>query len=181
MKPSHIVAIRKSGARRARGGSCNHHRTVHATPISSLRFDSSGTRYEPAIRTVAMPRDTNPSGDIFGGWLMSQMDLAAGVVAARHAHGRCTTVCVDAIEFQRPVHVGDEVSLYASLTAVGRTSMRIRVLACRRVRSGEGHEQVTAAVFVFVALDEAGRPRPVPPLASKPGSLRGSGRRAAND
>ncbi len=136
---------------------------------------------EPAIRTVAMPRDTNPAGDIFGGWLMSQMDLAAGVVAARHAHGRCATVCVDAIEFQRPVHVGDEVSLYASLTAVGRASMRIRVLACRRVRTGEEHEQVTAAVFVFVALDEAGRPRPVPPLASRPGSLRGSGRRAAND
>ena len=136
---------------------------------------------EPAIRTVAMPRDTNPAGDIFGGWLMSQMDLAAGVVASRHAHGRCTTVCVDAIEFQRPVHVGDEVSLYASLTAVGRSSMKIRVSACRRVRTEEEHEQVTAAVFVFVALDEAGRPRPVPPLASRPGSLRGSGSRAAND
>ena len=107
MKPSHITAIRKLGARRARGGSRNHHRTVHATPISSLRFNSSGTRYEPAIRTVAMPCDTNPAGDIFGGWLMSQMDLAAGVVAARHAHGRCATVCVDAIEFQRPVHVMD--------------------------------------------------------------------------
>ena len=181
MKPSHVAAIRKSRARRARGGSYNRRRTVHATPISSLRFNSSGTRYEPAIRTVAMPCDTNPAGDIFGGWLMSQMDLAAGVVAARHAHGRCATVCVDAIEFQRPVHVGDEVSLYASLTAVGRSSMRIRVLACRRLRTSEEHEQVTAAVFVFVALDEAGRPRPVPPLASRPGSLRGSGRRVAND
>jgi len=113
-----------------------------------------------------MPRDTNPAGDIFGGWLMSQMDLAAGVVAARHAHGRCATVRVDAIEFKRPVHVGDEVSLYAALTAVGRTSMTIRVEAWRRLRTGEEHEQVTAAVFVYVALDEAGRPRPVPPLAS---------------
>ena len=118
---------------------------------------------EPAIRTVAMPRDTNPAGDIFGGWLMSQMDLAAGVVATRHAHGRCATVRVDAMEFKRPVHVGDEVSLYASLTAVGRTSMMIRVEAWRRVRTGEEHEQVTAAVFVYVALDKAGRPRPVPP------------------
>jgi len=181
LKPSHIAAIRKSGPRRGRGGSRNHHRTVQPTPISSLRFDRSGIRDEPAIRTVAMPRDTNPAGDIFGGWLMSQMDLAAGVVASRHAHGRCTTVCVDAIEFQRPVHVGDEVSLYASLTAVGRSSMKIRVSACRRVRTEEEHEQVTAAVFVFVALDEAGRPRPVPPLASRPGSLRGSGSRAAND
>ncbi len=192
MKPSHVAAIRKSRARRARGGSYNRRRTVHATPISSSRFDSSGNRYrsigrahtvmdEPAIRTVAMPRDTNPAGDIFGGWLMSQMDLAGGVVAARHAHGRCATVCVEAIEFQRPVHVGDEVSLYASLTAVGRASMRIRVEACRRLRTGEEYEQVTAAVFVFVALDEAGRPRPVPPLASRPRSRGGSGRRAAND
>ena len=113
-----------------------------------------------------MPRDANPAGDIFGGWLMSQMDLAAGVVAARHAHGRCATVRVDAIEFERPVHVGDEVSLYASLTAVGRTSMTIRVEAWRRARTGEEREQVTAAVFLYVAVDETGRPRPVPPLAS---------------
>jgi acyl-CoA thioesterase YciA len=120
----------------------------------------------PAIRTVAMPRDTNPAGDIFGGWLMSQMDLAAGVVAARHAHGRCATVRVDAIEFERPVHVSDEVSLYASLTAVGRTSLTIRVEAWRRARTGEEREQVTAAVFLYVAVDETGRPRPVPPLAS---------------
>ena len=125
---------------------------------------------EPAIRTVAMPRDTNPAGDIFGGWLMSQMDLAAGVVAGRHARGRCATVRVDAMEFERPVHVGDEVSLYASLTAVGRTSMTIRVEAWRRVRTGEEQEQVTAAVFVYVALDEAGRPRPVPQLCTSPAS-----------
>src|SRR5260370_17107193 len=98
------------------------------------------------------------------------MACAAGVAAARHAHGRWATVCVDAIEFQRPVHVGDEVSLYASLTAVGRASMRIRVLACRRLRTGEEYEQVTAAVFVFVALDEAGPPRPVPPPPPRPGS-----------
>ena len=186
-----MAAIRKSRPRRARGRSRNDHRTVQATPISSLRFESNGKRHrsigsahtvmaEPAIRTVAMPRDTNPSGDIFGGWLMSQMDLAAGVVAARHAQGRCVTVCVDKIEFHRPVHVGDEVSLYASLTAVGRASMRIGVMACRRLRIGEEHEQVTTAVFVFVALDEAGRPRPVPPLASRHGSLPASRRRGAN-
>ena len=118
---------------------------------------------EPAIRTVAMPRDTNPAGDIFGGWLMSQMDLAAGSVAARHANGRCATVRVEAMEFERPVHVGDEVSLYASLTAVGRTSMTIRVEAWRRDRNGAAREQVTEGAFVFVALDANGRPRPVPP------------------
>ncbi len=151
MSSSTIAAIRMPRARRARG---NRYRSIgRAHTVMD----------EPAIRTVAMPRDTNPAGDIFGGWLMSQMDLAAGVVAARHALGRCATVRVDAMEFKRPVHVGDEVSLYASLTAVGRSSMRIRVLACRRLRTSEEHEQVTAAVFVFVALDEAGRPRPVPP------------------
>ena len=119
---------------------------------------------EPAIRTVAMPRDTNPAGDVFGGWLMSQMDLAAGVVAARHANGRCATVRVDAMEFKRPVHVGDEVSLYASVTAVGRTSMTIRVEAWRRDRNGAAREQVTDGVFLYVALDALGRPRPVPAM-----------------
>jgi acyl-CoA thioesterase YciA len=79
---------------------------------------------------------------------------------------RCATVRVDAMEFERPVHVGDEVSLYASLTAVGGTSVTIRVEACHRVRTGSEHEQVTAAVFAYVALDEAGRPRPMPPLTS---------------
>jgi len=116
------------------------------------------------------PSDTNPAGDVFGGWLMAQMDLAAGVVAARHAHGRCATVRIEAMDFERAVHVGDEVSLYAALSAVSRTSMTIRVEAWRRVRTGEEHEQVTAGVFVYVALDEAGRPRPVPPLAASPGT-----------
>ena len=118
---------------------------------------------EPAIRTVAMPRDTNPAGDIFGGWLMAQMDLAGGMVATRHAGGRCATVSVDAMEFKRAVHVGDEVSLYGALTGVGRTSMTVRVEAWRRARTGEKPEQVTDGVFVYVALDALGRPRPVPP------------------
>jgi acyl-CoA thioesterase YciA len=119
---------------------------------------------EPAIRTVAMPHDTNPSGDIFGGWLMAQMDLAAGTVATRHAHGRSATIAVDAMEFKRPVKVGDEVSLYGRLVSVGRTSMRIQVDAYRRERTGEEREQVTSAVFVYVALDGEGKPRRVPPL-----------------
>ena len=119
---------------------------------------------EPVIRTVAMPHDTNPAGDIFGGWLMAQMDLAAGTVAARHSHGRCATIAVDAMEFKRPVKVGDEVSLYGRLLAVGRTSMRIQVDAFRRARTGEEREQVTTATFVYVALDDEGKPRRVPPL-----------------
>ena len=116
---------------------------------------------EAVIRAIAMPADTNPAGDIFGGWLMSQMDLAAGVVAARHAHGRCATVRVEAMEFERPVHVGDEVSLYASLTAVGRTSMTIDVQSWRRARHSEESCLVTQAQFVFVAVDEHKRPRPI--------------------
>jgi acyl-CoA thioesterase YciA len=123
--------------------------------------DSATPPLEPVIRTVAMPRDTNPAGDIFGGWLMSQMDLAAGTIAARHAHGRCATVAVDAMEFHRPVHVGDEVSLYGSLLSTGRTSMKIKIDAYRRPRTGEDRELVTEATFVYVALDEHGQARPL--------------------
>jgi acyl-CoA thioesterase YciA len=117
---------------------------------------------EPVIRTVAMPRDTNPAGDIFGGWLMSQMDLAAGTVATRRARGRCATVAVAAMEFHRPVHVGDEVSLYGEIISTGRTSMRIGVRAYRRARTAEDRELVTEAIFVYVALDEHGQARTLP-------------------
>lgn len=116
---------------------------------------------QPVIRTVSMPADTNPAGDIFGGWLMSQMDLAAGTLAALTSKGRSATVAVDAMKFHRPVKVGDEVSLYASIEAMGRTSMRIHVEAWRRERHDEISEQVTEATFTFVALDASGRPRPV--------------------
>jgi acyl-CoA thioesterase YciA len=118
---------------------------------------------EPAIRTIAMPADTNPSGDIFGGWLMAQMDLAAGNAATARARGRCATVAVDAIVFHRPVLVGDEVSLYATVTGVGRTSMQVHVEAWRRARAETVRERVTEADFTFVALDDERRPRPVPP------------------
>lgn len=113
----------------------------------------------PAIRTIAMPADTNSAGDIFGGWLMSQMDLAAGNVATRLARGRSATVAVEAMKFLRPVHVGDEVTLFADLVRVGRTSMTIHIEAWRRPRVGEETEMVTSAEFTFVALDETGRPR----------------------
>ena len=116
----------------------------------------------PAIRTIAMPADTNPAGDIFGGWLMAQMDLAAGNVATRRARGRCATVAVEAMAFLSPVFVGDEVSLYAEVASVGRTSMRIAVEAWRRGREGEETSQVTRAVFTFVAIDAERRPRPLP-------------------
>src|SRR5687768_6620343 len=116
----------------------------------------------PAVRTTAMPADTNPAGDIFGGWLMAQMDLAAGNVAARRARGRCATIAVERITFLSPVKVGDEVTVYAELIAVGRTSMRFQVSAWRRARDSDTSTKVTEAQFTFVALDSDGRPRPVP-------------------
>jgi len=120
---------------------------------------------QPQIRTIAMPADTNPAGDIFGGWLMSQMDLAAGNAAARRSQGRCATVAVEAMSFLAPVKVGDEVSLYATVQSVGRTSMTIRVEAWRRSREFDDTVRVTDALFTFVALDAAGRPRQVPESA----------------
>jgi acyl-CoA thioesterase YciA len=123
---------------------------------------------EPVIRTVAMPADTNPAGDIFGGWLMAQMDLAAGNAAARRARGRCATVAADSMVFHSPVFVGDEVSLFADILRVGRTSLSIRIEAWRRSRDGDDCFKVTEATFTFVAIDEQRRPRPVPPTPVPP-------------
>ena len=120
---------------------------------------------QPSVRAVAMPADTNPTGDIFGGWLMSQMDLAAGTAAARRAGGRTATVFVDSMSFLRPVHVGDEVSIFTDITHVGRTSLRINVEAWRQTRFEETSQKVTEGVFTFVALDEHGQPRPLDPKA----------------
>jgi acyl-CoA thioesterase YciA len=116
---------------------------------------------EPLIRLIAMPADTNPSGDIFGGWLMAQMDLAAGNLAHRIAKGRCVTAAVDGMAFLSPVHVGDEVSFFAELLSMGRTSMKITVEAERRTRFETETIPVTKATFTFVALDEDRRPRPI--------------------
>ena len=122
-------------------------------------------RGEPAVRTLAMPADTNPSGDIFGGWVLAQMDLAAGIVAAQRAHGRVATAALNAMSFHRPVYVGDLVSCYARVTRIGRTSMTVQVdTFALRGRAGE-QVKVTEGQFTLVALDEQGRPRPVPPAA----------------
>jgi acyl-CoA thioesterase YciA len=118
---------------------------------------------EPMIRTIAMPADTNPSGDIFGGWLMAQMDLAAGNVAVRRAKGRSVTIAADGMSFLAPVFVGDEVSLYGTLIGEGRTSMKIKVEAWRRHREAEDVVKVTEAVFTYVALGPDRRPRVLPP------------------
>jgi len=115
----------------------------------------------PAIRTIAMPADTNPAGDVFGGWLMCQMDLAGGNAATRCARGRCVTVAANSISFQSPVKVGDEVSVWAQLIGIGRTSMKFRVSAWCRAADGGRTTKVTEAEFTYVALDSDGRPRPI--------------------
>jgi|SRR5690606_16836337 len=116
---------------------------------------------DPAIRVTAMPADTNAYGDIFGGWLLSVMDSAAGLTAARRAKGRAVTVAMDGMVFHQPVKVGDEVSVYTEILRVGRTSMVIEVEALRRERHSEEATKVTEAKFTFVAIDDQGKPRPV--------------------
>ena len=110
-----------------------------------------------------MPRDLNYQGDIFGGWLMSQMDLAGGVAARARAVGRVATVAVEAMQFHVPVHMGDELSCYCVATRIGRTSLTYRVEAW--VRRGDTGEllKATQGVYTYVAIDAAGRPRPLPP------------------
>jgi acyl-CoA thioesterase YciA len=119
-------------------------------------------RGEPAVRTLAMPADTNPSGDIFGGWVLAQMDLAAGIVASQRAQGRVATAALDGMSFHKPVYVGDLVSCYATVVRIGRTSMTVQVdTYVLRRRTGE-EVKVTEGLFTVVAIDEQGRPRPVP-------------------
>ncbi len=117
---------------------------------------------EPAMRTLAMPADTNPSGDIFGGWLMSQMDIAGAIVAGVRARGRVATVAVDSMEFHKPVYVGDLVSCYAEITRIGHTSIAVHIETFARRRRNAKTIKVTEGVFTYVALDSEGRPRPVP-------------------
>ena len=116
----------------------------------------------PHLRTVAMPRDTNPSGDIFGGWTLSQMDLAGGTFAAQVSGGRVATVSIQAMEFLRPVAVGDEVSCYCSLVKSGETSLTIRIETWAKARGTKEGEKVTEGTFTFVAIDENGKPRTLP-------------------
>ena len=149
--------------------------TQSATDTSSDQAPESGIDGEPrgalAIRTLAMPGDANPNGDIFGGWVLSQMDIAGGITAFDRARGRVATVAVDAMTFHRPVYVGDVLCVYAEVTRVGRTSITVQLeaWASRARRDGEEsrsraerREKVTEGRFTFVAIDNKGRPRPVP-------------------
>ena len=118
---------------------------------------------DPAIRTIAMPKDANSNGDIFGGWMMTQMDLAGAVVAIRRARGRVATVAVEAMTFHKPVLIGDLVSCYAEVKRVGRSSIGVQIDAWVERRLDGSAEQVTSGLFTYVAIDESGRPRALPP------------------
>ena len=119
-------------------------------------------------RVLAMPADTNPSGDIFGGWVLSQMDNAAGICAGQRAQARVVTVAVDRMSFIRPVKVGDILGVYTYIERVGNTSVTVNVEAwVRRSRIGN-REKVTEGKFKFVALDEHGKPTPVPSESDLP-------------
>ncbi len=113
----------------------------------------------PQLRTIAMPRDTNAGGSIFGGWTLSQMDLAGGTLAAERAKGRVATVSVNAMKFLRPVSVGDEVSCYCRLGEAGDSSIAVHIETWARERGGKHAEKVTEGVFTYVSIDEDGRPR----------------------
>ena len=114
------------------------------------------------VRTIAMPADTNANGDIFGGWVMSQMDQAGGIAGVDRAQGRVVTVAVDAMTFIRPVRVGDVLCVYTRVGRIGRTSMKIEVEAWARRFRTQLREKVTEASFTFVSIDDEGRPRAIP-------------------
>ena len=121
-------------------------------------------RGELTIRVIAMPADTNANGDIFGGWVLSQMDAAGGIAGVERAQGRVATVALEAMTFYKPVKVGDVLCVYTQVERVGRTSIRMHVEAWARRFMTKSRLKVTDATFTFVAIDNEGRPRPVPPL-----------------
>jgi acyl-CoA thioesterase YciA len=117
------------------------------------------------LRTLAMPADANAAGDIFGGWVMAQMDLSCGIRAAERARGRVVTAAVKEMAFEMPVKIGDTLCIYTDVIKVGRTSMTLKVEAWAQRYLSDRMDKVTDALFVMVALDETGRPKPVPPEA----------------
>jgi acyl-CoA thioesterase YciA len=117
--------------------------------------------HDPALRTIAMPADANPDGDIFGGWLLSQMDMAGGSAALERARGRVVTVAIEGMNFHEPVEVGDEVSCYTHLVRVGRTSLTIHVEAWKRRRDQRRRTKVTEGDFTYVKIDSQRRPVPI--------------------
>jgi acyl-CoA thioesterase YciA len=122
----------------------------------------TNARGEAILRVVPRPGDINANGHIFGGWVLSQMDIAAGIVASRRAQGHVATVAIEAMEFIAPILLHDVISVYARIERTGRTSMGIRIEVIASRNRGTDEVKVTEGVFTFVALDEESRPRPLP-------------------
>lgn len=123
--------------------------------------EETGPRGELTVRVKAMPADTNANGDIFGGWVLSQMDIAGAITASETARGRVVTMKVESMVFHRPVKVGDVLCVYTEIEKIGRTSMTIHIECWARRFLSHLREQVTEATFIFVAIDENGKSRPV--------------------
>jgi acyl-CoA thioesterase YciA len=121
-----------------------------------------GDRGEPILRVVPRPGDINANGHIFGGWVLSQMDIAAGIVASHRAEGAVATVAIEAMKFIAPILLHDIISVYARIERTGRTSMGIRIEVIATRERGSQEVKVTDALFTFVALDENNRSRPLP-------------------
>ncbi|MBZ0139717.1 MAG: acyl-CoA thioesterase [Pseudorhodoplanes sp.] len=124
--------------------------------------DNGQPRGELTVRVIAMPADTNANGDIFGGWVLSRMDQAGGIAGVERARGRVVTIAIEAMTFIRPVRVGDVLEVYTEVEGVGRTSMRIHVEAWAARFQTHHREKVTDGTFTFVAIDDSGKPRPIP-------------------
>lgn len=130
--------------------------SVDAAPVASAE-----PKGELSIRTLAMPADTNQNGDIFGGWLLGQMDLAGGIFVSKYAKSRSVTVAIEAMTFRKPVYVGDVVSVYGTVIRVGRTSITVHVEAWVQRRNENNIILVTDGNFTYVAIDDSGRPQPI--------------------
>ena len=131
--------------------------TNKAAPIKSLPLDM-----ELVLKVIPMPADCNANGDIFGGWVMAQCDLAGSVIPARHAKGRMATVAVNEFIFKQPVRLGDILSFHSKLVRIGRTSITVTVeVFAERFQAQGAYIKVTEATFTYVAIDDNGRPRPI--------------------
>lgn len=133
-------------------------------PVSAQEFSGQPPEIAgrvPTLRTFAMPADSNANGDIFGGWLLSQMDMAGGAKAYDYVGDRVVTVGIEAMTFHKPVHIGDEVSVYTEVTGVGRTSVTVRIESWARRRSSREYAKVTEGLFTFVRIDENRMPKAI--------------------
>lgn len=141
---------------------CYPYRRIERGYRLTDKSSNGAPRGDLTVRIIAMPADTNANGDIFGGWVLSCMDQAGGIAGVERAHGRVVTIAIDAMTFIRPVRVGDVLEVFTEVESVGRTSMKIHVEAWAARFQTHLREKVTDGTFTFVAIDDNGRPRPIP-------------------